>query len=353
MTTDVDVAVIGAGIAGLTATRALNQAGYRVVCIEARDRIGGRAVSQHVAGMTIDLGATWFWHNEQLIAKLTDQLQVDTFAQALAGDAMFEPPERPAQRLHGNPIDAPAMRLTNGTQGLAHALAQDLDATQQLLNSRVTAIHHDRDSVTVQTAEEAWTSRQVIIALPPALAVASIEFSPGLPPEIAAAATSTAVWMGDMVKAVAVYEQPFWRAERLAGSAISYRGPFREFHDHSGPAADGPGALFGFAPAQALPQANNDDIAAAFAHQLVRIFGSAAADPQHVAVTNWATERYTTPPRSVQGGTGMGNRIFSQPTAQRIHWASTETADAFAGHIERAIRAGLTVAHNITKTNLS
>ena len=112
MTTDVDVAVIGAGIAGLTATRALNQAGYRVVCIEARDRIGGRAVSQHVAGMTIDLGATWFWHNEQLIAKLTDQLQVDTFAQALAGDAMFEPPERPAQRLHGNPIDAPAMRLT-------------------------------------------------------------------------------------------------------------------------------------------------------------------------------------------------------------------------------------------------
>jgi len=39
---DIDVIVIGAGIAGLTAAKDLMSHGHKVVVVEARDRIGGR-----------------------------------------------------------------------------------------------------------------------------------------------------------------------------------------------------------------------------------------------------------------------------------------------------------------------
>lgn len=51
-----NVIVIGAGVAGLTATRALSQAGLTVDLLEARDRIGGRIYTQH-DGTVVELGA--------------------------------------------------------------------------------------------------------------------------------------------------------------------------------------------------------------------------------------------------------------------------------------------------------
>lgn len=53
------VVVVGAGMAGLTAARALQQAGADVVVLEARDRIGGRTVTRDFDGAPIDLGAAW------------------------------------------------------------------------------------------------------------------------------------------------------------------------------------------------------------------------------------------------------------------------------------------------------
>ncbi len=54
-----DVIVVGAGIAGLTAARLLHGAGWRVVVLEARDRIGGRVVTERAGGRVTDLGASW------------------------------------------------------------------------------------------------------------------------------------------------------------------------------------------------------------------------------------------------------------------------------------------------------
>lgn len=57
--TQVDVAVIGAGAAGVAAARRLRQAGASVVMIEARIRVGGRAHTIPAAGDVIDLGCEW------------------------------------------------------------------------------------------------------------------------------------------------------------------------------------------------------------------------------------------------------------------------------------------------------
>src|SRR5688500_14880792 len=57
--TDFDVVTIGAGVAGLAATRRLVEAGKRVVLIEARGRIGGRIHTVHGPGLPVpvELGA--------------------------------------------------------------------------------------------------------------------------------------------------------------------------------------------------------------------------------------------------------------------------------------------------------
>src|SRR5215471_19599048 len=53
-----DVAVIGAGVAGLTAATALAEAGKRVVVLEARGELGGRATAfrDRVTGELVDNG---------------------------------------------------------------------------------------------------------------------------------------------------------------------------------------------------------------------------------------------------------------------------------------------------------
>ncbi|WP_157219669.1 flavin monoamine oxidase family protein [Flavisphingomonas formosensis] len=54
-----DVAVIGAGAAGIAAARRLRRAGRSVIVLEAGQRIGGRACTLAVEGMALDMGCGW------------------------------------------------------------------------------------------------------------------------------------------------------------------------------------------------------------------------------------------------------------------------------------------------------
>ncbi|NYD59703.1 phytoene dehydrogenase-like protein, partial [Nocardioides marinisabuli] len=52
----VDVAVLGAGLAGLQCARELVGAGLDVVVLDPADAVGGRVRSEHVDGFTVDRG---------------------------------------------------------------------------------------------------------------------------------------------------------------------------------------------------------------------------------------------------------------------------------------------------------
>ncbi|OJI87199.1 hypothetical protein ASPTUDRAFT_64499 [Aspergillus tubingensis CBS 134.48] len=54
--------VIGAGYAGLVASRDLVKVGKKTLLVEARDRIGGRTWSAEVDGTTYEMGGTWVSH---------------------------------------------------------------------------------------------------------------------------------------------------------------------------------------------------------------------------------------------------------------------------------------------------
>ncbi|MBK6579091.1 MAG: FAD-dependent oxidoreductase [Sandaracinaceae bacterium] len=53
------VIVVGAGMSGIAAARALHAAGHEVVVLEARDRLGGRIHTVSLDGVAVDAGAAW------------------------------------------------------------------------------------------------------------------------------------------------------------------------------------------------------------------------------------------------------------------------------------------------------
>ncbi len=68
----VDVVVIGAGFSGLIASRELGYSGYKVVTLEARDRVGGRTWTDRRLGHDLELGGTWVhWVQPHAWAEVT------------------------------------------------------------------------------------------------------------------------------------------------------------------------------------------------------------------------------------------------------------------------------------------
>jgi monoamine oxidase len=82
-----DVAIVGAGLAGLTAARRLVAAGRSVVVLEARDRVGGRTLNANLGGGHVtELGAQFIGPTHDRIAALAKAVGVATFKTFNAGN---------------------------------------------------------------------------------------------------------------------------------------------------------------------------------------------------------------------------------------------------------------------------
>ena len=73
-----DVVVIGAGLAGLTAARELVRAGFDTVVLEGRDRVGGRTNTALLAGVPVDLGASFVGPTQDAVLALAAELGCPT-----------------------------------------------------------------------------------------------------------------------------------------------------------------------------------------------------------------------------------------------------------------------------------
>ncbi|HEX6456909.1 MAG TPA: flavin monoamine oxidase family protein [Solirubrobacterales bacterium] len=77
---EADVAIVGAGLAGLVAARRLEAAGVRALVVEARERVGGRVLNEEIGdGKVVEVGGQWIGPTQERIAALAAELGVGTF----------------------------------------------------------------------------------------------------------------------------------------------------------------------------------------------------------------------------------------------------------------------------------
>lgn len=74
-----EIIIVGAGMAGLTAARTLAEAGLEVTVLEARDRIGGRILTHHVADNAIELGAEFVHGRPSELWALITEAEADLY----------------------------------------------------------------------------------------------------------------------------------------------------------------------------------------------------------------------------------------------------------------------------------
>ena len=76
----VDVAVVGAGLAGLVAARDLLAAGLSVLVLEARDRVGGRLLNHTLkSGAVVEVGGQWVGPTQDRVLALAEELGVGLY----------------------------------------------------------------------------------------------------------------------------------------------------------------------------------------------------------------------------------------------------------------------------------
>jgi monoamine oxidase len=245
--TDVDVAIIGAGAAGLGAARTLEGSGLSVLVLEARDRLGGRAHTVQAApDITFDLGCGWLhsadrnafvgiagqlgfvvdktlppWRERASHAGFPAQLRAEFIA---ALDAFYDRAEAAAADLpdapastclefgnRWNPMIDAISTFINGVT-LDHVSLHDMDAYEDTginwrvrrgygalvaaygapcpvaLNAQVRLIDHSGPRVRIETSRGTLTASKAIVTVPTNLiANEDIRFSPALPAKVEAA----------------------------------------------------------------------------------------------------------------------------------------------------------------------
>ena len=242
-------------------------------------------------------------------------------------------------------------QFEGGVGRIPDALAAELgDAI--VLGAPVTAVTQGPDRVTVTSDGATVTARRVVLALPRALA-AGIRFEPALPADHALLLHQ--IPAGTEVKMVAVYEEPFWRADGVSGASVALDDLIEVTLDTTQPGHEhGVIGTYAAGPqARTLWRLGPDERRDTLLAMLVTRFGPRAARPLEVLEVNWAEERWTRGCSMGHFPTGVltqyGRRL-REPVG-RIHWAGTETATVSYGSMDGAVRSGERVCQEILEAS--
>ena len=215
------------------------------------------------------------------------------------------------------------------------------------LNAPVQQICQDKNGVEVLTSAEAFSADHAILALSPAV-VNQIDFQPALPE--AKRRLYANMQMGNIIKCVITYPEPFWYEQGLSGALLSDEGPLECTLDCGFQTKCG--ALIGYFigdEATKWGQRTQAERKQAVIKQLVTFFGAKAGQPMEYMDINWPQAPFISgayyasplPGTLVAYGAAMRSRFG------RIHWAGTETASEWVGTLEGAVLAGEQAAREI------
>jgi monoamine oxidase len=440
-----DVAVVGAGLSGLTAARQIAAAGKAVIVLEARSRVGGRCFSRSIGSSASDvanMGATFVGPSQTQILGLMSELGIGKFDVYSTGNLLWyesgkltpytgiiPPANDPASVIELGeivlpeidkmaqtvPLDAPwtapdalpwdsmtvdswvsqntkgsdtpklfalavdailsvlprdvsflyflfyvhaaggieplvnnagqggaqDFRVSGGTQAIAIKVAHQLGRKRVLLSEPVRRISQGARSVYVYADKTTVKAQQVVVAIPPHLA-GRIIYEPGLP--AVRDQLTQRMPIGSLIKTIAVYDTPFWRAQGLNGQVTSDTGPVTVMFDAS-PAGGTPGVLLGFIDgddARALSDQSDAARATAALQSYATYFGQQAANPRMYFDQVWDKEIYTggCPVGLMPPGVMLEYGQALRAPVGRIHWAGTETATVWTGYMDGAVQAG-------------
>jgi monoamine oxidase len=242
------------------------------------------------------------------------------------------------ERLINTEGGAQERRFVGGSQLVAQKAAEPLRVVG---GAPVRRIAHAGARAHVTTDRGEFSARRVIVAVPPVLA-GRIDYDPALP--ALRDQLTQRMPMGIVIKTMAIYDEPFWRKDGLAGYTNADTDPVRLTFDNSPP--DGsPGVLLGFiegAAARRWITRSAADRRAAVLDNLAAFYGEAARKPTSFLERSWAQdpwsrgcyEGYMAPGVLTEYG-----RVLRAPVG-RVHWAGTETSDYWTGYIDGAVRSG-------------
>lgn len=344
-----EVVIIGAGITGLTLAWRLQQRGQRVLIVEARDRIGGRVRSIPATSGSgfVELGPTWFGDQHEKLRRLLQELGIDFFPQYEKGKGIFQIMSFAPPQIYDIPQgQAPYYRLHPNTLALPEALYERLAPGTVRLRTGIARLERARDHIRLFTAaQEILTARRVVSTIPLPLFQHALTILPELDQPLQERLATTQTWMSDSIKFAVEYQRPFWRDMGYAGQMVSQSGLIKEMHDHCDRALTS-FVLMGFLHHQGLLMPYKERRAQVVA-ELSRIFGPAAAQPQHYFDKNWTTDPLTSEPQ-VQPMTfkpDYGHESLREPLWDGRLWlAASETSDRFGGYMEGSVHRAEQIA---------
>ncbi|KAK3093421.1 hypothetical protein FSP39_015503 [Pinctada imbricata] len=395
-----DVAVIEAGLSGLSAAKILHERGLNAIVLEARDRVGGRTYTLRNEDVTyVDLGGSYVGPTQNRILRLADEFGIQTFLTQDTEDLIFHSKGR-SKKITGAvppvsgllatldvnnlfreidemgeeiPVDAP-WDAPHAEEWDKMTVKEFFNQTiwtkgawklgEQTVNVCVTSESHEVSllwflwylrqcggSNRILSTDNGGQCRHVILAVPLPLQT-RLTFDPPLPS--LRNQLIQRVPMGSVIKTFVYYDRPFWQEKGHSGTAIiEDEEALVEFTfadtkpDSTKPAIMG---LILAGRAKTCVALTKEERRDRICKLYARVFDTdQALKWVHYEELNWLAEQWSGGCYSAMMPPGFlttFGRELRKPVG-RIHFAGTETATEWSGYMEGAVQAGERAAREI------